>query len=386
MEITGVPADRRSKKRIGTAFLLLLGVLLFFTFFSNTLQTLTLPKVTTVKLESRSLEFTLEGSGVLRPVSEARLLNSSGWKVRQILVKEGDKVKKGQKLILYDSQTAESELQDEISLLDKQEIAQQTLQDQFIQTYLEGDELQIRKARREIEAGKLDQATQARKIAGLREKLTSEQQLKAPFDGIVTRLNAIQGMLSAGEPDLVISNSSKGYQFDFTADAELLSSLGVSLGEKLEVELQSPEGPQARSVQGKVTEIKDVQARIGSSPAEENGKTEEIPQKNVFIVLEDDSLKGGEQVQIKLKKPSLQEGLVVPSEAIHQTGERSYVYKIEEQRGALGNVFVAREVQIRSSATNGIDSVIQTDSLYEDEMIILESSEPLQDGNRVRLQ
>lgn len=49
-------------------------------------------------------------------------------------------------------------------------------------------------------------------------------------------------------------------------------------------------------------------------------------------------------------------------------------------------MFVAREVQIRSSTTNGIDSVIQTDSLYEDEMIILESSEPLQDGNRVRLQ
>lgn len=386
MEITGVPADRRRKKIIRKAFLLLLGVLLFFTFFSNTLQSLTLPKVTTVKPESRSLEFTLEGSGMLRPVSEARLLNSSGWKVRQILVKEGDKVKKGQKLILYDSQTAESELQDEITLLDKQKIEQQTLQDQFIQTYLEGDELQIRRARREIEAGKIDQAMQTRKIADLREKLTSEQQLKAPFDGIVTTVNAIPEMLSAGEPDLVISNSSKGYQFDFTADAELLSSLGVSLGEKLEVEVQSSEGPQVRSEQGKVTEIKDVQARIGSSPAEENGKTEEIPQKNVFMVLEDDSLKGGEQVQIKLNKPSLQEGLVVPSKAIHQTGERSYVYKIEEQRGALGNVFVAREVQIRSSTTNGIDSVIQTDSLYEDEMIILESSEPLQDGNRVRLQ
>lgn len=187
----------QAQKIIRKAFLLLLGVLLFFTFFSNTLQSLTLPKVTTVKPESRSLEFTLEGSGMLRPVSEAQLLNSSGWKVRQILVKEGDKVKKGQKLILYDSQTAESELQDEITLLDKQKIEQQTLQDQFIQTYLE-DELQIRRARREIEAGKIDQAMQTRKIADLREKLTSEQQLKAPFDGIVTTVNAIPEMLSAG--------------------------------------------------------------------------------------------------------------------------------------------------------------------------------------------
>lgn len=87
-----------------------------------------------------------------------------------------------------------------------------------------------------------------------------------------------------------------------------------------------------------------------------------------------------------MKKPSLQEGVVVPTKAIHQTGGRSFVYTIEEQRGALGNTFVAREVQIRSSITNGPDSMIQTDNLYGDEMIILESSEPLQDGNRVRLQ
>lgn len=84
-------------------------MLLFFTFFSNTLQSLTLPKVTTVKPQTKSLEFTLEGSGKLTPVSEAKLLNASGWKVRQVLVKEGDRVTKGQTLIRYDSQAAEAE-------------------------------------------------------------------------------------------------------------------------------------------------------------------------------------------------------------------------------------------------------------------------------------
>lgn len=34
-----------------------------------------------------------------------------------------------------------------------------------------------------------------------------------------------------------------------------------------------------------------------------------------------------------MKKPSLQEGVVVPTKAIHQTGGRSFVYTIEEQRG-----------------------------------------------------
>ncbi|MEK5035623.1 biotin/lipoyl-binding protein [Paenibacillus sp. FSL R7-0302] len=386
METTGVPADRRRKKNIRTAFLLLMGVLLFFTFFSNTLQSLTLPKVTTVKPQTKSLEFTLEGSGKLTPLREAKLLNASGWKVRQVLVKEGEQVTKGQTLIRYDSQVAEAELKDEVAALDKQKIAQQTLQDQFIQTYAEGDELQIRKARREIEAGKVDQVTQARKIAGLRERLTAEQQLKAPFDGIVTQLNALPGILSSGEPDLVLSSSREGFQFDFTADAGLLSSLGITLGEKLEVEVHSAEGPSARILPGKIAEIKSAQARAGSPAGEDNSGAEDIAQKTVFIVMNEGSLQGGEQVQIKLKKPSLQEGVVVPTKAIHQTGGRSFVYTIEEQRGALGNTFVAREVQIRSSITNGPDSMIQTDNLYGDEMIILESSEPLQDGNRVRLQ
>ncbi|MEK3761167.1 RND transporter [Paenibacillus sp. FSL P4-0338] len=386
MEITGVPADHRRKKNIKRAFLLLLGVLLFFTFFSNTLQSLTLPKVTTVTPQSKSLEFTLEGSGVLRPVNEVKLQNGSGWKPREVLVQEGERVKKGQRLILYDSQSAEAGLQDEIALLDQQKTLQQNLQDQFIQTYAEGDELQIRKARREIEAGKQDQARQARKIAGMRERLTAEQQLKAPFDGIVTRLNALPGIPSSGEPDLVLSSSREGFQFDFTADAGLLTSLGITLEEKLEVEVHSAEGPSARILPGKIAEIKSAEARAGSPASEDTSGAEDIAQKTVFIVMNEGSLQGGEQVQFQMKKPSLQEGVVVPTKAIHQTGGRSFVYTIEEQRGALGNMFVAREVQIRSSITNGPDSMIQTDNLYGDEMIILESSEPLQDGNRVRLQ
>lgn len=292
MEITGVPADRRRKKNIKIAFLLLLGVLLFFTFFSNTLQSLTLPKVTTVTPQSKSLEFTLEGSGILRPVNEVKLQNGSGWKPREVLVQEGERVKKGQRLILYDSQSAEAGLQDEIALLDQQKLGQQTLQDQFIQTYAEGDELQIRKARREIEAGKQDQARQARKIAGMRDRLTAEQQLKAPFDGIVTRLNALPGIMSSGEPDLVLSSSREGFQFDFTADAGLLSSLGITLGEKLEVEVHSAEGPSARILPGQIAEIKSAEARAGSPASEDTSRAEDIAQKTVFIVMNDGSLQG----------------------------------------------------------------------------------------------
>lgn len=63
-----------------------------------------------------------------------------------------------------------------------------------------------------------------------------------------------------------------------------------------------------------------------------------------------------------------------------------YVFVVEEQPGALGNVFVARKVNIKFSERNDKETMIQTDSIYEQDKIILDSSEPLQDGNRVRLE
>ncbi len=69
--------------------------------------------------------------------------------------------------------------------------------------------------------------------------------------------------------------------------------------------------------------------------------------------------------------------MVVSDEAIHQDHDGVFVYNIEERRGALGNAYVARKIRIKSSEANGKETMIQSDSLYEEDLIILESSEPL---------
>lgn len=58
------------------------------------------------------------------------------------------------------------------------------------------------------------------------------------------------------------------------------------------MQVHPAQGQQARSLQGKVAEIKDAQARTDSASAEEDGRVEQIAQKNVFIVLNEESLKG----------------------------------------------------------------------------------------------
>lgn len=380
------PAKHRRKKSIQYMFLVFMGLLLFFTLFSNTLQSLSLPKVRTEKPVKGSLLFTIEGTGNLQPLNEAKLSNEAGWKVQQILVKAGDYVKKGQKLIVYDSKTAERELEDEITNLDKQKIELQTIQDQFIQSTMEADELKIRIARRDLETRKLDLALQERKINDLRDRLSSQRELTAPFDGVIAKVNATQGLRSAGETDVVITNSSLGYRFELFADTTLLSSLEISVGAKVEVEVHAVQEQRALMIEGTIDEVANAEPRTESSTNDQVGKTRIIPQKVLRIKVVDPALKGGEQVQIKLVKRSRKEGLTFSNEAIHQDRDGMFVYKIDEQRGALGNVFVVRKVRIHYSEMNGKETMIQSDSIYEGDMIIVESSEPLQDGNQVRLQ
>ncbi|GAA0391089.1 efflux RND transporter periplasmic adaptor subunit [Paenibacillus motobuensis] len=386
MELEKGPADRKRKRTIQLVFILFMGLLLFFTLFSNTLQSLTLPKVGTEKPTKGGIDFTIEGSGILQPLAEVKLSNPTDWKVHKIFVIEGDHVKKGQKLVLYDSKAAEQEVEAEITILEKQKIEQQNIQDRFIQLSIEEDELKLRNAKREIEKGKLDIASQQRKINEMRDRIASQKQLTAPFDGIVKKLNAIEGLTSTEGPDVIVSNSSLGYRLEVTADAKSLSSSGISVGEKIEVQVDMVQEQQAQTIDGTIEEIANAEPSQSSSYGEEAGKTVTVPQKILRIKVLNSKLKGGEQAWMKIEKRSLQEGLLVSNKAIHEDREGKFLYKVDEQRGALGNNFVARKVRIESVETNDNVTMIQSDNLYEEDQIILESSEPLQDGNRIRLQ
>ncbi|NEW05713.1 biotin/lipoyl-binding protein [Paenibacillus sp. SYP-B3998] len=380
------PNDRRRKRNIQIAFSVFIGVLVLFTLFSNTLQSLTLPKVKTEKLVIGSLVHTLEGSGVLRPLAEVKLSNPAGWKIKKILVKEGEIVKKGQKLIIYDSQTAESELQDEVASLEKQKINLLGMQDRFVLSTAEGDESKIRSASRDIATLKLDLGMQERKINERRERLVIQKELSAPFDGRITKLNAVEGLASMGEPDVLISNDSRGYRFEFLADSLMLSNFGISIAAKIKVETNARLDQPSKIIEGTIAELVDAEPRLESLSNQEAKKTVAIAQKLVRVTVVSSELEGGEQAFVKLTNRSQQEGRRVSNVAIHQDREGKYIYKIDEQRGALGNVFVARKASIQVIETNEIESMIQVDNVNEDDLIILESSEPLQDSNRIRLQ
>ncbi|AZS18270.1 efflux RND transporter periplasmic adaptor subunit [Paenibacillus lutimineralis] len=367
---------------IQITFILFIGILLFFTLYSNTLQSLTLPKVIAEKAVLGSLEQTLEGSGILQPLKEAKLSNPTGWKVKAIAVKEGASVKKGQTLITYDSESAERELEDEIAQLAKQNIDMQNIQDQYIESVTKGDETKVQATSREIKMRKLDLGVQERKIAALRANLENNKKITAPFDGVITQINAVEGMFSTGGADILMASTHQGYRFEFLADEQLLSAIGIGVHEKFPITVRMQSGQKGESLEGTVYEIADTSPRMDTQGV---GSTISINQKMVRVRVVDKKLKGGEQAEIKLTKPSEEEGFLIINAAIHQDRDGKYVYRIEEKKGAIRNEFIVRKAKIGSSESDDKVTKVVSTNFNMDDLIILESTEPLEDGNRVRL-
>jgi HlyD family secretion protein len=386
MELSKDLVDSKRKKWISIILLLFIGLLLFFTLFSNTLQSVTLPKVRTEQAVSGGIDYKLEVSGILRPVKQAELPNPADWKVRQVLVKKGEAVKKGNILVRYDSTSAERELEDEIAQLQKLTIEQEGVQDQFKLSIVEGDESATVKVRRELTLLNIDISVQQRKIDGLRDQLKQQKNLVAPFDGIVMELNAVEGLASTGKPDIVISNRNLGFWLDIFADKELVDSFGLEVKEPIEIKIAMEGEEPARSLEGTIDDIADAESRITDLPESRGGATATIRQKQLRIHVDDAALKGGEQVSVKLERTSPGKGWLIPNEAVHREGEMRFIFKVELQPGALGNVFLARKIPIEVRESSEWMTLIPVDRLYEGDLIIMESSEPLQDGNRIRLQ
>lgn len=95
-------------------------------------------------------------------------------------------------------------------------------------------------------------------------------------------------------------------------------------------------------------------------------------------------LSSGDNVIVDLTNKAAEEMMLLPNKAIHEDGSGSYIYRVEEKRGPLGNTFYARKILISVIDSNDHQSAV-TDQLFESDMIIIESSQPLQDGSKVRI-
>jgi RND family efflux transporter MFP subunit len=372
---TSEQADYRVKKRIRHAIVLFIAALLGFTLYSNTLLTMNLPKVWAEEASSGQLIQNFSGSGMLQPISVVELNNNAGWVVKEVRIKVGDRVTKGQPLVTYNSREAEDRIQDDEANLARLQLVMEGLEEQCIKALHNADDEMIREAKRNLDIAQLESGVQDRKLRSMRDNLKNFRQITAPFDGVITQVSAIKGLPSGqAGADVRLSQDDLGYQFTLDIPSSITDQMEIGKKIKVDIKIKG----KAQSLDGQIKRIENMRA-----DNEEVGKQNAI--KRVLIWVQSKQLEGGEQANVNLSMSSeSSEGMLIPLKAIHGEGTEPFIFVIEEKTGPLGNTYLARKVAIDVGESNDVEAVALSGA-YPGQFIIIESSEPLQDGIRVRL-
>lgn len=293
-------------------------------------------------------------NGLLANEDEIRLSFKVGGVIRRLSVREGEHVRKGQKL----AQIEQTEIEAQV--------------EQAAQAY--------EKARRDLERGErlyADQVISLEQLQDLRTQLAvneaalnaakfnwSYATIVAPHDGtVLRRLAEERELVQAGVPILVLGAKDKGFVVRTgLADREIVQ---VKLGDPARIQLDALPG---ETLSGRVTEV--------SGAAD--------PNSGMFGI--EVSLDG---TNLPLRSGLVAKLTIVPSTA--SAGERVYVPigAIVEGNGRKARVFVleqqharAREVEV--AFIDG-ERVALSAGLRAGEQVITDGAQYLEDGERVTL-
>ncbi|ACT01779.1 efflux RND transporter periplasmic adaptor subunit [Paenibacillus sp. JDR-2] len=372
-------SGKRKLRLLASLFLILLAVC---TLAGNTIRNMSLQKVYTQTASKGSVTHEFEGNATVLPEQTQDLTNPAGWKVMKVLVKQGDKVAKGQKLIEYDGSEAMLQLEDMKTSLKKQQLSMNQLHTDYITAVTQGDESTLSAAMVALESAELDIASQENHIQRLQKNIADSQSISAPFAGIVTEVNALAGSGPGGGPDVTLANASKGFkiQLQVPGDISRLLEIGEALNQ---ITLT---GKDSGQLSGTIMTIDNnmngtVDNTLDSGTSHSND-THFIP-SSVTVLLKDNKLIGGERVQVKIVKSNSEAILTLPNEAVHQDERGAYVFTVESKEGPLGNAYYAVKTPVKVTDTNAYVTAV-TEGLFEEQEVIVSSTGYLIDGVRVR--
>ncbi len=266
----------------------------------------TLPTVTTYSLTARPFAHYTEAHGSVKADENALLYSSTGGEVRRVLVKPGQRVRKGQLIVDIDTDVLRSQIaQAEANVKLARDVYQRQakLWEQKI-----GSEVQYLESKSRMESGEAQ-------LSALREQLNSAQ-VSAPFDGVVDEVFPNVGdMATPMQPVArVVSLGKASIECDLSED--MLNK--VALNDPVQVVL--PETDEVLSAT-----IDQIGQFINP-----NNRT-----FKVTLRMENGTkLRPNQLANVRIRDMEEDEALVVPSRLVMENAEgRSYVYVLTEEGG-----------------------------------------------------
>jgi HlyD family secretion protein len=379
---TPVQSDSRAvkKRTVRNVMIAFIVMIIALTLFSNTLLQFTLPQVALEPPGPGALSHYVGGSGTITAAEVSNLYADSEthWPVDQVKVKANDRVKAGDTLVTFNTGDGKNALADEEARYRQQQLGLDKLHDDYITAQQSGDETQARTLKRDIESVRLDMQIQQRKIEKLQQQLESGASLKAGVSGIVTLVNATAGLPVQGSgPAVRVTDSSKPLQLKVILPEEQAKYLNA--GDETDVTVSSLDQAPLR---GKISEIRSPETAGQDAQAVQQAQPDS---KEILIDLEDDRLKGGEHAEFSINKQTKPVQTLISNGAVRENDDGNYVLVLKKRQGVFGDEYYTQQVKVVTGDADDTNTEIKNGLEGKMDKVIVSSSSPVADGDRVRL-
>ncbi|WP_442603589.1 efflux RND transporter periplasmic adaptor subunit [Paenibacillus sp. KN14-4R] len=273
----------------------------------------------TAQVKQGSIKVSVAGSGVIAAAERQTIKGGEGGKIKSLAVKQGDKVKKGQELITFESKDVKDQInQEELSLQKKQmdlDTAQQALKDNT-------DESKINDMKINIKKQMLDMDLSKSKIQTLLNDQKPPTPITAQIDGELITLNNAVGDQINGNTTIGEIVNYGNLKLDIEVDE--MDVLKIKEGLPADITVDASPG----------NKFSGVVTKVAAEGVAKNGVS-------VFTITlsvtggKDTTIKAGMSARADIKIEEKQDILVVPIEAVQQRQGKSFVM-VEEQAETAG--------------------------------------------------
>ncbi|QIB27468.1 efflux RND transporter periplasmic adaptor subunit [Caloranaerobacter azorensis] len=374
--------------------------------------------VKTVEVSKEDISSIIISDGTVKSKVNRNVVTTLPYKIKEILVKEGDKVSKGQVLAKLDTEDIEFNIRAaEINLeIEKQNLknmlegkdtfqleknlenaklnyenAQKKYQNSvklyeagaISKSQLEADSsaLATAKINFELAQKQLEDAKKAKDVEGQKKRIElqelnlkkqkeeiSKSIIKSPIDGVIVYSGAKLGVpANTVSPLFIIDDTSK---LEIEVNISEYDINDIKLGQEVKI---TGEAFKNREYKGKVSYISPVATEMNTGRGIETNVKIKID-----ILNPDEKIKPGFSADVSINTANKKDALVVPYEALYHKKDGSIVvFKVEEGK--------AVEIPVLMGVEGDLKAEIISKDLKEGDQIILNPTEKIKDGMEVSI-
>lgn len=291
----------------GAACVLMISLALLLLVTPNKKEAVSAPVQQTTKVVKGSIMVSVSGSGSVISTNSESVRTKDEGKVKEVLVKAGELVKKGQALLTFEGEDLSDSLESKQSSLESQKMDLLDIQAQYKKQVYEGaSEEELNNTRKSISKQELEIKNTEAEIASLKEDMVPPAPLTAPMDGTVTSVNITSGEKANNGSELFVIHDYQNLSVKIQVDE--LDIPQVKIGMQASVQLDAlPD----TSIDGVVSDI-----------ADEGASSNGVSLFDVTIKLDQtDGVRVGMSAEASIVLNDKKDILTLPVEAVQKRGD-----------------------------------------------------------------